>query len=619
MGFNPFVGSGNGGGGSGTDNYNLLSNKPKVNGVELKGNKSLVDLGILFGSSLVAEIDSSTYIVTLTLKDQEGNTLGEPQSLDLPLESVVVGGRYDDTTKKVILTLQNGNTVEFSVADLVAGLQSELSSTNKLNPEFINYNSTHRAVSDAEKSTWNGKQNALTFDNTPTNGSSNPVKSGGVYAALENKVDKVDGKGLSTNDFNNEDKAALVELVDAGAKNLLKNVTQSQTVGGVTFTLAQDGSITANGTKTNNDWLYLSMGNTLPAGSYVLSSGLDPQENSSVRVLVATADSLGAAIISTEGKNQVAKKTFSQSYSGLIYAIRISSGYTVSNLVFKPMLCTAEAYAISPEFVPYAPTNRELFENKTDKAETAAIVNVGAKNVLNVTATSKEVNGITFTVNDDNSVTINGTATARAQFQLAPSALMPNLQGYILNGAVVNDSGAAIKFQYSASPWTSFANDSGNGAVIGNYNNANSIAVFIDVPNGATVNNLVFKPMIRNPNIEDDTYVPYGMTNVELTDSVESNKAGIGVVSNRGSKNQLDVSQTPSSMNAGNITITKGADGSLTLNGTSSATVSDVLIGRITLPAGDYVLSGCAEGGAGGTWLIRIYGDRCSSSYRCWC
>lgn len=35
-----------GGGGEGTTNYNLLENKPSINGVELKGNKSLPDLGI---------------------------------------------------------------------------------------------------------------------------------------------------------------------------------------------------------------------------------------------------------------------------------------------------------------------------------------------------------------------------------------------------------------------------------------------------------------------------------------------------------------------------------------------------------------------------------------------
>ena len=34
-----------------------------------------------------------------------------------------------------------------------------------------------------------GLQNALTFDNVPTEGSNNPVKSGGIYTALENYVD----------------------------------------------------------------------------------------------------------------------------------------------------------------------------------------------------------------------------------------------------------------------------------------------------------------------------------------------------------------------------------------------------------------------------------------------
>jgi hypothetical protein len=39
-------------------------------------------------------------------------------------------------------------------------------------------------VTAADKSTWNGKQNALTFDAAPTAGSTNPVTSNGIYAAL---------------------------------------------------------------------------------------------------------------------------------------------------------------------------------------------------------------------------------------------------------------------------------------------------------------------------------------------------------------------------------------------------------------------------------------------------
>lgn len=51
---------------------------------------------------------------------------------------------------------------------------------------------THRVVTDTEKSTWNGKQNALTFDNVPTKLSTNPVKSGGVYSALADLYDGYD-------------------------------------------------------------------------------------------------------------------------------------------------------------------------------------------------------------------------------------------------------------------------------------------------------------------------------------------------------------------------------------------------------------------------------------------
>lgn len=44
-----------GGGGTGTDDYNDLSNKPKINGVALAGNKSLSDLGIVDATALSNE------------------------------------------------------------------------------------------------------------------------------------------------------------------------------------------------------------------------------------------------------------------------------------------------------------------------------------------------------------------------------------------------------------------------------------------------------------------------------------------------------------------------------------------------------------------------------------
>lgn len=44
---------------------------------------------------------------------------------------------------------------------------------------------TVKHITAAERTNWNGKQNALTFDSTPTAGSTNPITSGGVKAALD--------------------------------------------------------------------------------------------------------------------------------------------------------------------------------------------------------------------------------------------------------------------------------------------------------------------------------------------------------------------------------------------------------------------------------------------------
>lgn len=116
-----------------------------------------------YGASFALSIDSSTYVVTATLKDQDGNTLGTAQTIDLPLESVVVNGSYDSTNKKIVLTLQSGSTIDIPVADLVAGLQTEITSQNMLDADLVDDStSTNKFVTASDKTAWNGKQDALT-------------------------------------------------------------------------------------------------------------------------------------------------------------------------------------------------------------------------------------------------------------------------------------------------------------------------------------------------------------------------------------------------------------------------------------------------------------------------
>ena len=119
-----------------------------------------------YGKSISLTMNNSTFVLTAQIIDQNGVNLGNPQTIDLPLESMVVGGRYDSTTKEVVLTLKNNSTIRFSVADLVRGLQTEITSSNKLSVNLVDgvsnigktgnlsdaiEDSSHRLVTDAEK------------------------------------------------------------------------------------------------------------------------------------------------------------------------------------------------------------------------------------------------------------------------------------------------------------------------------------------------------------------------------------------------------------------------------------------------------------------------------------
>ena len=57
---------------------------------------------------------------------------------------------------------------------------------------------TVKHITAAERTAWNDKQNALTFDTTPTEGSTNPVTSGGVKAALDDLPQPIIGTAPPT-------------------------------------------------------------------------------------------------------------------------------------------------------------------------------------------------------------------------------------------------------------------------------------------------------------------------------------------------------------------------------------------------------------------------------------
>lgn len=152
------------------------------------------------------------------------------------------------------------------------------------------------------------------------------------------------------------------------------------------------------------------------------------------------------------------------------------------------------------------------------KAELAALANAGAKNLLpSDGADSVTISGITWTKNADGSVTANGTATETSVYTVKTPFTIPK-GTWTLTGCPANGSSST----YFISIWNSSGGneyrDVGNGVtktLTENYTYDSGIRLV--VYNGTTVNNLTFYPMLRDASITDDTYVPYGKTNAEIT------------------------------------------------------------------------------------------------------
>lgn len=88
-----YIGAGPGiypmnGGTGGTTDYNALTNKPQINGVELSGNKTSADLNI---SAEITQVDHGAADTTFTLPANEYHTWGEISSLTLTLAAGTSG------------------------------------------------------------------------------------------------------------------------------------------------------------------------------------------------------------------------------------------------------------------------------------------------------------------------------------------------------------------------------------------------------------------------------------------------------------------------------------------------------------------------------------------------
>lgn len=151
--------------------------------------------------------------------------------------------------------------------------------------------------------------------------------------------------------------------------------------------------------------------------------------------------------------------------------------------------------------------------------------NFGAKNLLpNRAGKVTTINGMKFTVNADGSVTLNGTASSTAIFNLISDTVADNrlylpAGNYIINGESVNNNNFWIGAYKNADSGTWAISSKSSG---GAFTVASGDYIFprIRVGSGITFSNVTVYPQIRLASVSDSSYVSYGMSNAELTKHV---------------------------------------------------------------------------------------------------
>ena len=180
-------------------------------------------------------------------------------------------------------------------------------------------------------------------------------------------------------------------------ENLLNVTGVTQTTNGVTFTVHDDGSVTANGTATANAIFYLNGSFSINDNQKYIYSGLTGGSTTTYRMECYWRGEGGTnkgSEVLTSGEKTICVSDKADAVKIDTFIIVVLSGATVNNVTFYPML--RHSYVKDSTFVPYG--NQLL--TKTE-----------GKNRYQMRTTSQTQNGVTATPNSDGTIALSGTAT----------------------------------------------------------------------------------------------------------------------------------------------------------------------------------------------------------------
>ena len=410
----------------------------KVDGTTITIDESGVVKGIPVDDALSEESTNplQNKVIAGELKSIKSKIGTDESAIKQNTSNITSNTKRIEANETAISTLNgtgNGSVkkaVSDGIAKVVAGAPEDFDTLK----EMSDWISTHETSASAMNSAIKDNKSAITAlqigkaDKTeipivPTNVSEFTNDAGYLteHQDISNLVVKEEGKGLSSNDYTSEEKTKLGGVGTSQGRNIIPYPYSqtTKTVYGVTFTDNKDGSIGISGTQdgsTSRPYMGVGIwwgtdkkeGNIkIDANTYFTISANCSSDNAGIRYYVY--DESGSKLADNIVYGTATKTLKFDVDTWVALCIETAANSETYDCICKPQL---ELGTIAHAYEPSIESNVNL-KKEIDKTSTFQ-----GQNLIPYPydGTEGNTNGITWTVNEDGSVTANGTATATAHY-----------------------------------------------------------------------------------------------------------------------------------------------------------------------------------------------------------
>ena len=411
----------------------------KVDGTTITIDESGVVKGIPVDDALSEESTNplQNKVIAGELKSIKSKIGTDESAIKQNTSNITSNTKRIEANETAISTLNgtgNGSVkkaVSDGIAKVVAGAPEDFDTLK----EMSDWISTHETSASAMNSAIKDNKSAITAlqigkaDKTeipivPTNVSEFTNDAGYLteHQDISNLVVKEEGKGLSSNDYTSEEKTKLGGVGTSQGRNIIPYPYSqtTKTVYGVTFTDNKDGSIGISGTQdgsTSRPYMGVGIwwgtdkkeGNIkIDANTYFTISANCSSDNAGIRYYVY--DESGSKLADNIVYGTATKTLKFDVDTWVALCIETAANSETYDCICKPQL---ELGTIAHAYEPSIESNVNL-KKEIDKTSTQQGQNLIPYPYYRPDSYTN--NGITWTVNEDGSVTANGTATATAYY-----------------------------------------------------------------------------------------------------------------------------------------------------------------------------------------------------------